>query len=289
MSKLGLLKDSDFKVMHDRKLPVHGGDIAEVQRFISTIEADVNFLEGLRIMDYSLFLIVLEMPESFYLANAEPEDIKISCEQIELNNGGHNNSESTNKYTVVSIDDPERRQLEKDFLDRLEELAKLGRFVMYSPSKRFCYIMGLIDYLGKWNMNKRLEMFGKRVRAHFIRQNTDFSVKPPDEFARRFKKKVRRIFRVPKEDIQKHQIDPTVCNVVTGSMYVPIPKLLSAGLSNGGSDYAAGHIARSFEKSPKQPAIQELEEEHKKNHYDSPKNESSDDEGEEGSYHPKWE
>ena len=112
MSKLGLLKDSDFKVMHDRKLPVHGGDIAEVQRFISTIEADVNFLEGLRIMDYSLFLIVLEMPESFYLANAEPEDIKISCEQIELNNGGHNNSESTNKYTVVSIDDPERRQLE---------------------------------------------------------------------------------------------------------------------------------------------------------------------------------
>jgi len=75
---------------------------------------------------------------------------------------------------------------------------------MYSPSKRFCYIMGLIDYLGKWNMNKRLEMFGKKVRAHFIRQNTDFSVKPPDEFAKRFKKKVRRIFRLPKEDIQKN-------------------------------------------------------------------------------------
>jgi len=68
MSKLGLLKDSDFKVMHDRKLPVHAGGIGEVQRFIETIEADVNFLEGLRIMDYSLFLIVLEMPESFVLA-----------------------------------------------------------------------------------------------------------------------------------------------------------------------------------------------------------------------------
>ena len=58
--------------------------------------------------------------------------------------------------------------------------------------------MGLIDYLGKWNMNKRLEMYGKSILAHFIRQNTDFSVKPPHEFARRFLKKVKRIFRVQK-------------------------------------------------------------------------------------------
>ena len=77
----------------------------------------------------------------------------------------------------------------------------MGRIVLYSPTKRFCYIMGLIDYLGKWNMNKRLEMLGKSLRAHFIRQNTDFSVKPPDEFAKRFIRKVRRIFRVDKQDI----------------------------------------------------------------------------------------
>lgn len=68
MSKLGLLKDSDFKVMHDRKLPVGTEDLIEVQRFIDTITADVRFLEGLRIMDYSLFLIVLEMPPSFTAA-----------------------------------------------------------------------------------------------------------------------------------------------------------------------------------------------------------------------------
>jgi len=79
---------------------------------------------------------------------------------------------------------------------RLDELIKAGRFVMFSPSKRYCYIMGLIDYLGKWNMNKRLEMYGKTFLAHFIRQNTDFSVKPPHEFARRFLRKVKRIFRV---------------------------------------------------------------------------------------------
>jgi len=61
--------------------------------------------------------------------------------------------------------------------------------------------MGLIDYLGKWNMNKRLELLGKSLRAHFIRQNTDFSVKPPHEFADRFKKKVQRIFRIDKNEL----------------------------------------------------------------------------------------
>ena len=30
MSKLGLLKDSDFKCMHDRKLPVSADDMHEV-------------------------------------------------------------------------------------------------------------------------------------------------------------------------------------------------------------------------------------------------------------------
>ena len=71
MSKLGLLKDSDFKVMHDRKLPVGVDDLMEVERFINTIIADVRFLEGLRIMDYSLFLIVLEVPPQFAMQMAE--------------------------------------------------------------------------------------------------------------------------------------------------------------------------------------------------------------------------
>lgn len=53
--------------------------------------------------------------------------------------------------------------------NRLDELIRYGRFVMFSPSKRFVYLMGLIDYLGKWNMNKRLEMYGKSILAHFIR------------------------------------------------------------------------------------------------------------------------
>lgn len=135
------------------------------------------------------------------------DDIKISCNEIDLNNNGGNRSPlhpsmiSANKDTIITVDDPEQRQKEEEFLARLAELQRMGRFVMYSPSGKFAYIMGLIDYLGKWNMNKKLEMFGKSLRAHFIRQNTDFSVKPPDEFARRFIKKVKRIFRVPKQEV----------------------------------------------------------------------------------------
>jgi hypothetical protein len=84
--------------------------------------------------------------------------------------GNYNaNNESVNKYTMITVDDPEIRQKQEEFMQRLDELRRLGRIVLFSPSKRFCYIMGLIDYLGKWNMNKRLEMLGKSLRAHFIR------------------------------------------------------------------------------------------------------------------------
>ena len=96
MSKLGLLKDSDFKCMHDRKLPVAADDFQEVQRFIDTIVADVKFLENLRIMDYSLFLIVMEMPLNASEAHpgfnknenrstSSVEEIKIHCNDGDLN------------------------------------------------------------------------------------------------------------------------------------------------------------------------------------------------------------
>jgi len=50
---------------------------------------------------------------------------------------------------------------------------------MFSPSKKFVYHMGIIDYLGKWNLSKKFEMYSKTFLAHFVRKNTDFSVKPP--------------------------------------------------------------------------------------------------------------
>lgn len=95
MSKLGLLKDSDFKCMHDRKLPVSFDDFEMVEEFIKTIESDVRFLESLRIMDYSLFLIVLEVPrfEESSRTGAS-EDIKMTCNEIDLNNKDNDPNQS---------------------------------------------------------------------------------------------------------------------------------------------------------------------------------------------------
>eukprot|EP00347_Sterkiella_histriomuscorum_P011805 403371031 len=195
MGKLGLLKDSDFKCMHDRKLPVTFDDLETVEEFIRIIESDVRFLEGLRIMDYSLFLIVLEVPR--YDDHLKAQGSNGSADGGEEEKV-YENAFTGDKHSIINFIDPELRKKDEDLYNRLDELIKFGRFVMFSPSKRFVYLMGLIDYLGKWNMNKRLEMYGKSILAHFIRQNTDFSVKPPHEFARRFLRKVKRIFRVQK-------------------------------------------------------------------------------------------
>jgi len=77
--------------------------------------------------------------------------------------------EGGNDYSIIQFVDSEQKRKEDELYARLDELIKFGRFVMFSPSKRFVYLMGLIDYLGKWNMNKRLEMYGKSILAHFIR------------------------------------------------------------------------------------------------------------------------
>jgi len=156
MSKLGLLKDSDFKCMHDRKLPVTFDDLETVEEFIRIIESDVRFLEGLRIMDYSLFLIILEVATSSPSHDEEEEK-------------SYDNTNMLDRHSILNMIDPDLKKKDEELFSRLDELIRCGRFVMFSPSKRFVYLMGLIDYLGKWNMNKRLEMYGKSILAHFIR------------------------------------------------------------------------------------------------------------------------
>ena len=63
----------------------------------------------------------------------------------------------------------DKKVKEDELLASIDDLVRHNRFVMYSPSKRFVYLMGLIDYLGRWNLNKRSEMYGKTFLAHFIR------------------------------------------------------------------------------------------------------------------------
>ena len=51
----------------------------------------------------------------------------------------------------------------------VDELMGNNKYVMFSPSGKFLYLMGLIDYLGRWNLNKKSELIGKTFLAHFIR------------------------------------------------------------------------------------------------------------------------
>lgn len=166
MAKLGLLKDSDFKQMHDRKLPVCAENGDSVSEFVQTIEKDVRFLESLRIMDYSLFLIILQVPKS------ENENGSVSyhihCKEMDMEgknkqaNNNHQNSELSD--SVLN-----QKQKEEDLFCTLDGLISQNHFVMSSPTHNFVYLMGLIDYLGKWNIQKRSEMYGKTFLAHFIR------------------------------------------------------------------------------------------------------------------------
>lgn len=69
--------------MHDRKLPVSSDNMDLVNEFIQTIEKDVRFLESLRIMDYSLFLIVLQVPKQ---DTSESVSFNMNCKEIDLKN-----------------------------------------------------------------------------------------------------------------------------------------------------------------------------------------------------------
>ena len=49
--------------MHNGVLKVEHQHECQVLEFFSTIEKDVKFLQGLDIMDYSLFLIIIQVPQ----------------------------------------------------------------------------------------------------------------------------------------------------------------------------------------------------------------------------------
>ncbi len=63
MGKLKFLKDLDFEQMHNKKLPVTTSQADAIQEFTNLVEKDVRFLESHRIMDYSLFLVIIQLPE----------------------------------------------------------------------------------------------------------------------------------------------------------------------------------------------------------------------------------
>jgi len=62
LNKVKLLKDQDFKLMHNKQLPVHNFQASSIQELQQIIRKDVKLLSGMNIMDYSLFLVVVSLP-----------------------------------------------------------------------------------------------------------------------------------------------------------------------------------------------------------------------------------
>ena len=75
---------------------------------------------------------------------------------------------------------------------------------MRSPFGNFLYIVGIIDFLQLFTIKKQGERFGKNIFSFVKRTNTDFSCKPPKEYATRFRKKVKKVFR--KAQIEEYDV-----------------------------------------------------------------------------------
>ena len=116
-------------------------------------------------MDYSLFLIVLQVPRTEEARNSETMNIVYKDNEPKIHTIGDHSLSSSRVETLAS----EKKKQEDEVITTVDELIRHNRFVMYSPSHKYVYLMGLIDYLGRWNLNKKSELLGKTFLAHFIR------------------------------------------------------------------------------------------------------------------------
>jgi hypothetical protein len=182
LKKLGLLKDEDFLRIH-KALFVDMDCKMEVEMLNSSLGKDVKFLTDLNIMDYSLFVVILQAP------NDDP------C--MRDSNTEHQDSDSEDV-------DPESHS--SSFTEKQANLTKAiaslvagNKYVLYSRKRNFIYLVGLIDYLQKYIRKKKLERLGKQLVAfnNLSEGDTDFSCQPPEQYAQRFMEKVTQVFIVP--------------------------------------------------------------------------------------------
>lgn len=183
LKKLGLLKDEDFLKLH-KYLFVDMDSEMEVEMMNASIAKDVKFLTDLKIMDYSLFVVIVQAPD---------------------NDPFMRNSSSTNQDSD-SEDEPETNsnsQSEKQagLTKAIASMASSNKYILYSKQRNFIYLVGLIDYLQKYIRKKKFERLGKQLVAfnNLNEGDTDFSCKPPEEYCQRFMEKVTQVFITPSQ------------------------------------------------------------------------------------------
>jgi len=197
LKKLGLLKDEDFLRMH-KCLLVNVDCKMEVEMLNASLEKDAKFLTALNIMDYSLFVVIIQAPnDDPYMrdSNTDPQETE-SEEEVD-----HDHDPETNSSNFT--------EKQMNLAKAVSSLIAGNKYVLYSRKRNFIYLVGLIDYLQKYIRKKKLERLGKQLVAfnNLNEDDTDFSCQPPEQYFQRFMDKVTEVFKFVEGDDERADFD----------------------------------------------------------------------------------
>jgi hypothetical protein len=188
LKKLGLLKDEDFLRIH-KALFVNMDCKMEVEMLLSSLAKDVKFLTELNIMDYSLFVVILQAPnDDPFMRDSNHNHAESDSESEKGDHETNSTSNSDHKQALLT--------------KAISSLVAGNKYVIYSRKRNFIYLVGLIDYLQKYIRKKKLERLGKQLVAfnNLNEGDTDFSCQPPEQYSVRFMEKVTQVFIFPDEN-----------------------------------------------------------------------------------------
>lgn len=202
-NKLQKLKDMDYFNIHS-SLPVHIRQQDNLFKIKEKLRKDVEFLQSIGVMDYSLIITVAKIPtitrEWRERSFSDLEDQHTDTDNLSLPHNP-NKSNQLSSHKVHSF----HNQIIKQVL-----VAQHDRNILYSPSRRFAYVFGIIDVLQEYDVEKEFEGTCKKLKA-FLRRSkqTDYSVKKPKEYAKRFLEKMDKVFKAwqPKYDYNGEEED----------------------------------------------------------------------------------
>ena len=149
----------------------------EVDMLNNSLAKDVKFLTDLNIMDYSLFVVIIQAPDVNPIMRNSNKTTNDSDSDAETETVTHNSNATDIKQMNLT--------------KAISALAAGNKYVLYSRNRNFIYLVGLIDYLQKYIRKKKLERLGKQIVAinNLTEGDTDFSCKPPEQYSVRFLEK----------------------------------------------------------------------------------------------------
>ena len=193
LKKLGLLKDEDFLRLH-KSLFIDADSKMELEMMYSSLDKDAKFLTDLNIMDYSLFIVIIQSPNEDPFMRESKEGQHESESEDEVEPDGNSSSFTEKQANLTKA---------------ISSMIAGNKYVLYSRKRNFIYLVGLIDYLQKYIRKKKLERLGKQLVAfnNLNEGDTDFSCQPPEQYFQRFMDKVTEVFIVSEQNTAINESD----------------------------------------------------------------------------------